>query len=146
LRSSTGGSWQSATTLAGGTQSLLWNAENKLSQISGFGDGSGPIAGLSGKCLDDAGSSTADGNPVQLYSCNNTLAQQWKLTGDTLQVLGKCAAANGTANGTKILLATCDGSAAQKFTVRSADQSLYNLRVPKTPSMACDVQVFANGR
>ncbi|WP_164835745.1 RICIN domain-containing protein [Actinacidiphila soli] len=91
-----------------------------------FGDGSGPIAGLSGKCLDDAGSSTADGNPVQLYSCNNTLAQQWKLTGDTLQVLGKCAAVNGTVNGTKILLATCDGSAAQKFTVRSADKSLYN--------------------
>ncbi|MFI6617766.1 ricin-type beta-trefoil lectin domain protein [Streptomyces sp. NPDC050528] len=113
-------------TLGGGSQSLLWNSENKVTETSGFGDGSGPIVGLSGKCLDDAGASTADGSPIQLYRCNNSVAQQWKLTGDTLRVMGKCAAANGTANGTKILLATCDGSAAQKFNVRSADKSLYN--------------------
>ncbi|WTN43534.1 ricin-type beta-trefoil lectin domain protein [Streptomyces sp. NBC_00631] len=112
--------------LTGGSQSLLWNSENKVTDVTGFGDGAGAVVGLSGKCLDNAGGTTVDGSAIQLYRCNNSAAQQWKPTGDTLRVMGKCAGANGTANGTKILLATCDGSAAQKFTVRASDQSLYN--------------------
>ncbi|MEU5484086.1 ricin-type beta-trefoil lectin domain protein [Streptomyces mirabilis] len=112
--------------LPGGTQNLIWNAEDKVTEAKGFGDGAGAVVGLSGKCLDDAGGSTADGTPLQLYRCNNSRAQQWKPSGDTLRVMGKCASANGTANGTKILLATCDGSSAQKFTVRTSDKSLYH--------------------
>jgi RHS repeat-associated protein len=113
--------------LAGGSQDLIWNSESKVTQVKGFGDGAGPVVGISGKCLDNADSSITDGNPIQIYRCNGTTAQQWKLTGDVLRLAsGKCASANGTANGTKILLATCDGSAAQKFVVRSSDKSLYN--------------------
>ncbi|MFE0509508.1 ricin-type beta-trefoil lectin domain protein [Streptomyces sp. NPDC058964] len=112
--------------LPGGSQSLDWNAEDKVTKVSGFGDGAGAVVGLSGKCLDNAGGSTADGNPVQLYRCNGSRAQQWKLTDDTLRTQGKCASADGTANGTKVLLASCNGSAAQKFTVRTSDKSLYN--------------------
>ncbi|MFF5142274.1 ricin-type beta-trefoil lectin domain protein [Streptomyces sp. NPDC013157] len=113
-------------TLPGGTQSLLWSAEDKVTEVKGFGDGAGAVVGLSGKCLDDAGGSNADDNPVQLYRCNNSRAQQWRTTGDTLRIFGKCASASGTANGTKILLAACDGGSAQKFTVRTSDKSLYN--------------------
>ncbi|MFF1515595.1 ricin-type beta-trefoil lectin domain protein [Streptomyces sp. NPDC058305] len=112
--------------LPGGTQSLVWNAEDKVTEAKGFGEGAGAFVGLSGKCLDDAGRSTADGNPIQLYRCNNAPSQQWKPSGDTLRVLGKCASAAGSSNGTKILLNTCDGSNAQKFTVRTSDKSLYH--------------------
>ncbi|MGC4928698.1 RHS repeat-associated core domain-containing protein [Streptomyces sp. DT117] len=50
-----------------------------------------------------------------MFRCNNSGAQQWSLTGDTLRVGGKCAAVNGTL----VQLASCSGAAAQKFTVRA---------------------------
>ncbi|MFJ9346007.1 ricin-type beta-trefoil lectin domain protein [Streptomyces sp. NPDC101237] len=123
-------------TLPGGTQNLAWSAEDKVTEVKGFGDGAGAIVGLSGKCLDDANGSAADGNPVQLCRCNNSRAQQWRTSGDTLRIFGKCASASGTANGTKIVLATCDGSSAQKFTVRTSDKSLYHPRWSAPPSTA----------
>src|ERR1700745_295306 len=64
----------------------------------------GPITGYEGLCLDDRGASTADFNPIQVYTCNSTNAQQWTVaSGNTLQVLGMCLDVNGagTANGTK---------------------------------------------
>ncbi|MBM9507811.1 SGNH/GDSL hydrolase family protein [Actinacidiphila acididurans] len=73
-------------------------------------------SGIAGKCLDDALSSTANGNPVQLWGCDNTDAQWWTLhTDGTLRVFGKCvdAAAAGTANGTKVQLYDCNGTVAQ---------------------------------
>ena len=33
----------------------------------------------SGKCIDNAGDSAANGNPVQIWTCNNTQAQTWYL-------------------------------------------------------------------
>jgi hypothetical protein len=38
---------------------------------------SGPIVGFGGKCVDVAEANTANGTPVQLYTCNGTNAQQW---------------------------------------------------------------------
>ncbi|MGQ4488984.1 ricin-type beta-trefoil lectin domain protein [Streptomyces sp. SAS_281] len=73
-------------------------------------------SGIAGKCLDDAFSSTANGNPVQLWGCDGSEAQWWTLhTDGTLRVFGKCmdAAAGGTANGTKIQLYDCNGTGAQ---------------------------------
>ncbi|GJF30558.1 lipase [Kitasatospora sp. NE20-6] len=73
-------------------------------------------SGIAGKCLDDAFSSAANGNPVQLWGCNGTDAQWWTLRADgTLRVLGRCmdATAGGTANGTKIQLYDCNGTGAQ---------------------------------
>jgi lysophospholipase L1-like esterase len=73
-------------------------------------------SGIAGKCLDDAFSSTANGNPVQLWGCDGTDAQWWTLhTDGTLRVFGKCldATAAGTANGTKIQLYDCNGTGAQ---------------------------------
>jgi predicted alpha-1,2-mannosidase len=80
----------------------------------------GPVtSGVSSSlCLDDSQSSTTDGNPVQLYTCNSTAAQSWTIAADgTVRVLGKCLDAwqSGTTNGTKIDLYYCNGSGAQQW-------------------------------
>ncbi|HVV24075.1 MAG TPA: glycoside hydrolase family 3 C-terminal domain-containing protein, partial [Pseudonocardiaceae bacterium] len=72
----------------------------------------GPIvSGVSSSlCVDDRAASTVNGNPIQIYTCNGTNAQQWTVAaGNTLQVLGKCmdVTGAGTANGTKVQLYDC---------------------------------------
>ena len=37
----------------------------------------GAITGYQGLCLDDRSASTADFNPIQVYTCNGTNAQNW---------------------------------------------------------------------
>jgi len=78
--------------------------------------GPGPITGYQGLCLDDRAASTALFNPIQVYTCNGTNAQQWTVPGNgTLQVLGMCldVAGAGTANGTLVDLYSCNGTVAQ---------------------------------
>ena len=82
----------------------------------------GPITGYEGLCLDDRSASTADFNPIQVYTCNGTNAQDWTIgSGNTLQVLGMCLDidAAGTANGTLVDLYTCNGTAAQVWDPQS---------------------------
>ncbi|MFJ6838568.1 lectin [Streptomyces sp. NPDC091209] len=79
-------------------------------------------------CADDASSSTADGTHVQIWSCNNTYAQDWIIAADgTIRTLGKCLDADhsGTTNGTLIQLWTCNGSGAQQWSA-GANGSLVN--------------------
>ncbi|MCD0484887.1 ricin-type beta-trefoil lectin domain protein [Streptacidiphilus sp. ASG 303] len=89
----------------------------------------GPISGYAGLCLDDRSASTANGSPVQVYTCNGTSAQNWTVddAGHTLQVLGKCldVTAGGTADGTRVQLYDCNGTGAQVW-VPQADGSLLN--------------------
>ncbi|MEW2521549.1 glycosyl hydrolase [Actinacidiphila alni] len=88
----------------------------------GGGTGTGPITGVGGKCVDVAGSATANGTAVQLYDCNGTGAQSWTVGGDgTVKALGKCldVTGQGTANGTKLQLWDCNGSGAQQWTAES---------------------------
>ncbi|MDF3146227.1 ricin-type beta-trefoil lectin domain protein, partial [Streptomyces sp. T21Q-yed] len=113
--------------LAGGDQSLDWNGENKVTSVTGFADGAGPVVGLGGKCLDLGGGLTADGSAIQLYRCNTTQAQAWSLTGDTLRIKGKCA----TVNITLVQLDTCDGTTNQKFTFRASDKALVHAATGK---------------
>ncbi|MCH0561681.1 ricin-type beta-trefoil lectin domain protein [Streptomyces sp. MUM 2J] len=127
-------------TLGGDTQNLEWDRRNKVTSVSGFGTGKGAVVNASGKCLDVEGAKTADGTPVQLYRCNGTPAQQWQFTGDTLRALGKCA----TASGTNLVLSACDGSAAQTFTRRAADDSLYQAASGKC--VAVPSADFTDGR
>jgi hypothetical protein len=87
----------------------------------------GPIVGYEGLCLDDRSASTATFNPVQVYTCNGTSAQQWTVgSGNTLQVLGLCldVDAAGTANGTLVDLYTCNGSGAQVWEPQSNGELL----------------------
>ncbi|MGW2542369.1 ricin-type beta-trefoil lectin domain protein [Kitasatospora sp. NPDC001574] len=88
----------------------------------------GQISGYAGKCVDVKGASSADRTPVQIYDCNGTNAQQWKIAVDgTVRALNKCLDVTGaaTANGTKVQLFTCNGTGAQQWQVR-ADGSILN--------------------
>ncbi|MEU9419598.1 ricin-type beta-trefoil lectin domain protein [Streptomyces sp. NPDC048272] len=82
------------------------------------------VHGAAGKCLDVQGGGTADGTPVQVYTCTaGSGAQTWQLFGDDrgLHVRNtksfKCleVAGNKAANGTKIQIATCNSSPAQTW-------------------------------
>ena len=74
------------------------------------------LSGITGKCLDLSGGNSANGTPVQLWTCNHTAAQTWTpYTDSTLRVMGKCldAASGGTADGTRTQLYDCNGTGAQ---------------------------------
>ncbi len=90
---------------------------------SGTGTSStGPVTGYQGLCLDVRSASSADGTPVQVYTCNGTNAQQWTVESNaTLQALGKCldVAGAGTANGALVQLYTCNGTGAQTWQAQS---------------------------
>ncbi|MEU6217507.1 lectin [Streptomyces sp. NPDC047022] len=92
----------------------------------GFGTASatGPatgsiVSGVSaGLCVDDRGSATTNGTPVQIYACNGTGAQQWTAAQDgTLRVLGGCmdVTKSGTADGTPVQWYQCNGTGAQQW-------------------------------
>jgi len=63
----------------------------------------GEVLAANGQCLDVQGGVSADGQPVQLYACNHTAAQQVSYRSDgTVQILGRCLTAAGT-------ITTCAG-------------------------------------
>ncbi len=97
--------------------------------------GSGPITGISSKCIDIANSAVTNGTKIQLSTCNSTNAQHWALlfndptdknpaNGGVFYInnykLGssKCldVAFSGTANGTKTHLWDCNYGLAQQWT------------------------------
>ncbi|MFC4149827.1 ricin-type beta-trefoil lectin domain protein [Micromonospora mangrovi] len=87
---------------------------------SGTPSGStGTVTGLGGKCLDVTDNNSADGTPVQIWSCFGGPNQTWTRAADgTLRALGKCldVSGGGTADGTKVQLWTCNGTPAQQWT------------------------------
>ncbi|MFE5522523.1 ricin-type beta-trefoil lectin domain protein [Streptomyces virginiae] len=109
-------------TIDGDTQTLNWDRRNKLLSATSPGIGSVAVTGLAGKCLDVQDGNTADGTPVQLLSCNETKPQQWRITGDTVQALGKCLTAE---NGKAVLKACKPGEPSQKFTYKETDKALH---------------------
>jgi ricin-type beta-trefoil lectin protein len=114
-------------TASGGTMSVAYVAAY---ESTGAAPGpAGPVTGYDGLCVDDQSASTANYNPVQVYTCNNTGAQQWTFdtANDTLQVLGMCmdVSGGGTADGTLVDLYYCNGSGAQVWQPQ-ADGALYN--------------------
>ncbi|MFD9410177.1 ricin-type beta-trefoil lectin domain protein [Streptomyces sp. NPDC059989] len=106
----------------GDTQTLSWNRLNQLTSATSPGIGAVAVTSLAGKCLDVENGNIADGTPVQLLTCNESKPQQWRITDDTVQALGKCL----TAEGGKARLYACDGRATQKFTYKPEDKTLYN--------------------
>jgi chitinase len=119
---------------AGYAYSKIFNAITGSSSGGGGSGGggttstTGAITGYGGLCLDDRGASTADFNPVQVYTCNGTNAQQWTVgSNGTLQTLGKCLDVDGagTANGTTVDLYDCNGTGAQVWQPQS-DGALLN--------------------
>ena len=107
---------------------------NGLGAFNGSGSGTsgttGPIvSGVSSSlCVDDSASSTAAGNPIQIWDCNGTGAQNWTVASNgTLQVLGGCldVTSSGTAAGTKVQYWPCNGTGAQQWT-QGSNGSLVN--------------------
>jgi Ricin-type beta-trefoil lectin domain len=96
--------------------------------IAAFSTSAQPVtgmisSGITGKCVDDHSDSTANGNKIDIYSCNGTAAQDWTVgTDGTIQVNGKCLDVyqNGYANGSKIDLYTCvSGAMNQQWRVQA---------------------------
>ena len=88
----------------------------------------GPVKGIASKCLDNSAARVADGNKIQLYTCNGTAAQQWTIPGDgTIRVQGYCldVRAAGTKSKTLVQLYHCNGTVAQQWKVNS-DKSIVN--------------------
>jgi beta-glucanase (GH16 family) len=119
----------------GATQSGVPMIVDYVAAYTSTQGGGGPppqgraITGYAGLCLDDRYSGTANYNPIQIYTCNGSAAQQWTVVavGSTLHVLGKCLDVNGggTANGTTVDLYDCNATAAQVW-IPQSNGSLYN--------------------
>ncbi|MFG3298139.1 family 16 glycosylhydrolase [Micromonospora chersina] len=93
----------------------------------------GPITGYGNKCVDVASASTANGTPIQLWTCNGTAAQRWTWNADgSVRALGKCmdVAGGSTANGAKVQLYDCNGTGAQRW-VFNANGDIVNPQANK---------------
>jgi hypothetical protein len=85
----------------------------------------GPITGIGGKCVDVAAAGTANGTAVQIYTCNQTGAQQWTLSGSALvnPSSGRCldVASASTANGAQVQIYDCNSTPAQKWSFTNGE-------------------------
>ena len=89
---------------------------------------SGPIKGDRGKCLDDFGGGTANGNKVDIWTCNNTTSQKWTFSGGHLMALGKCLNdASHTGAGTNLVLWGCNTHKGQLWTHHSNGEYVLEL-------------------
>jgi hypothetical protein len=67
---------------------------------------------LGGKCLD------GNGTKVQIWSCNSDGNQIWTVAQDwTVRIHGQCLTETGTTNRSRVVLAACNGSKAQQWTL-----------------------------
>ncbi|MFF4018365.1 RICIN domain-containing protein [Streptomyces sp. NPDC001843] len=103
-----------------------------------------------GKCLEVQGGGTADGTPVQVYTCNGSTAQQWTVEGDDLGLhlrnvkSRKCLDVSGgrNADGTKIQIVTCVSSPTRtwEYDLRATT----SLKNPAT-GKCLDLSAYDNG-
>lgn len=79
----------------------------------------GPVRlNLGGKCLDDTGNSSANGNKVQVWTCNGGAPQNWTYAEDgTLRIHGKCLDVidNGASPDPGVQIWSCTGAANQQW-------------------------------
>jgi hypothetical protein len=88
----------------------------------------GAIKGQHGKCLDDFGGGTANGNKVDIWTCNGTTSQKWTFSGGHLMVLGKCLNdATHAGAGTKLVIWGCNTHKGQLWTHRSNGEYVLKL-------------------
>ncbi|GAA2517443.1 polymorphic toxin-type HINT domain-containing protein [Streptomyces gobitricini] len=133
------GETKSITSLQNGDkQTLSWTHDGKVDRITGQGTGGKtPYVGLADNCLDLKSGLAAASQPIQLFSCNTSVAQNWKFTPTPAPVAGTQADPNrGTltaydnwcvqpaANtaGSALQLQKCNGTAAQELKRNTAGQ------------------------
>ena len=87
----------------------------------------GTIQGPGAKCLDITNAVARDRTPVQLFGCNGTPAQNWRLGDDqTFRSLEKCLGTRPTPpSGTTIEVQDCNGGSGQKW--RPQGHTIVNL-------------------
>jgi hypothetical protein len=99
------------------------------SSVSYAASATGPIVGPSSKCLDNYNARVADGNKIQLWTCNTTAAQQWSILDDgTIKVQGYCLDVSRASkrSQTYVQLYKCNGTMAQKWIVNTSAQTIIN--------------------
>jgi hypothetical protein len=118
--------WASSGTFPG-DQDVFNGDINRAATLANNSNTGSYNSGIAGKCLDDYGSGKGDGNRVDIYSCNSTLAQEWNPSNGTIRAFGKCldVVNGGTTNGTKVQLWTCLGNGNQQWKA-GANNSLVN--------------------
>ncbi|MDT0317700.1 RICIN domain-containing protein [Streptomyces millisiae] len=91
----------------------------------------GLIRGLAEKCAESNTYDPAPGTELHLWDCNGTERQQWTVASDgTLRVQGHCLSLAGgaTADGTRVVLATCDPTQAiQRWRIERAAGDIVNV-------------------
>jgi glucosylceramidase len=112
-----------ATVLAAGVLVAVVGARSPHAEATAAG--SGPIVGYGGVCVDVPNGTVFNGERLQLWQCDNSGAQQFSLRSDgTVRVLGSCLDVflAGTANGTPVGIADCNGTVAQQWTNTTANE------------------------
>ncbi|WP_282693394.1 ricin-type beta-trefoil lectin domain protein [Streptomyces sp. CC208A] len=128
------GETKSITSIQNGDkQDLTWTYDGQVDRITGAGtDGKTPYVGLGQKCLDLKSGLAAAGQPIQLYSCNATVAQAWRFTpapGQANADLGTlsvydtwCLQPAANTAGSAAQLQKCNGTTAQQVKRNAAGQ------------------------
>ncbi|MBB1242415.1 ricin-type beta-trefoil lectin domain protein [Streptomyces durbertensis] len=100
------------------TNGTFWQLYARLS-CTRPAPGTGEIVGVqSGRCVDVKGAGTKEGTQIQLYDCNGTVAQAWRLHPDgTIRALDRCMDVQfaRTENGTRIGLNNCHDGGNQRW-------------------------------
>ena len=98
--------------------------------------------------LDDSSASTADNNPIDVYTANNTGAQSWSMSNTNVSPTGyynlategaNCLTASGTASTAAVVLQPCNGSSAQAWNAVSTNGT-YAFHPANNPSNCLDVR------
>jgi len=93
---------------------------NQQYQLIGVPNGSTIYALAGQRCVDVQGAGTTPGTKVWSYSCNGTVAQVWNYIDGTLRNpnSGLCLDAGNMANGTQLIINTCNGAASQNWQIK----------------------------
>jgi alpha-galactosidase len=120
--------WTGATSTTTGTISASVPAHGTaVFRVSGGGTTNPPqqatttlVSASANRCLDVPASNTANGTQPVIWDCSGATNQQWTVSGQALQALGKCldAPLNATA-GAKVQLWDCNGGTNQQWTLDS---------------------------
>ncbi len=88
------------------------------------------VQGYAGKCVDDAGNSSADRAKVQIWSCNSfDKAQLWTYSNGELVHNGMCANDQRSGgNGSKVILYSCNGGSNELWTYLSNGEYVLKAR------------------
>ncbi|GHJ43739.1 lipase [Catellatospora sp. TT07R-123] len=78
------------------------------------------VSAASGRCLDVPNSRTTNGVQPIIWDCSGRPNQQWTVSGQAIQSLGKCLdAPTGASPGSKVQIWTCSGAANQRWTLNA---------------------------